>query len=141
RPHPDRSAVACLLSQATALRLLWAQRRLVSMPAVRRASPRAAARVVRLDRVLFSALRRVRVRAGSAGPVPAPADGARPLVLTGAVAAAAAAGTGLAILTLLAAIGWGAAPHARAGLSAGRPAAGAGRPVGPPVGVARRGAG
>ncbi len=39
----------------------------------------------------------------------------RPLAVTGAIAACAAAGAGLAALTLLAAIGWIAAPHATVG--------------------------
>ena len=67
-----------------------------------------------------------------------PADGARPLVLTGALAAAAAAGTGLAILTLLAAIGWVAAPHAGSGLTAVLRAAGAIWLVGHHVGFTLR---
>jgi hypothetical protein len=97
--------------------------------------------VARLDRVLTSALGRVLARAGSGGPVSQPADGARPLVLTGALAAAAAAGTGLAILTLLAAIGWVAAPHAGSGLTAVLRAAGAIWLVGHHVGFTLRGAG
>lgn len=39
----------------------------------------------------------------------------RPLAVTGAIAACAAAGAGLAALTLLAAVGWIAAPHASVG--------------------------
>jgi len=108
---------------------------------VRRASGPGAGLVARLDRVLPAALGRVLARAGSGGPVPRPADGARPLVLTGALAAAAAAGTGLAILTLLAAIGWVAAPHAGSGLTAVLRAAGAIWLVGHHVGFTLRGAG
>jgi hypothetical protein len=48
-------------------------------------------------------------------PVPSPGD--RPLAVTGAIAACAAAGTGLAVLTMLALIGWIAAPHAGLGLT------------------------
>jgi Family of unknown function (DUF6350) len=48
-------------------------------------------------------------------PVPAGAD--RPLAISGAIAACAAAGTGLAVLTMLALIGWIAAPHAGLGLT------------------------
>ena len=107
----------------------------------RRASAPGAALVARLDRVLPAALRRVLARPGSAGPVSRPADGTRPLVLTGALAAAAAAGTGLAILTLLAAIGWVAAPHAGSGLTAVLRAAGAIWLVGHHVGFTLRGAG
>jgi len=47
--------------------------------------------------------------------VPFGAD--RPLAITGAIAACAAAGTGLAVLTMLALIGWIAAPHAGLGLT------------------------
>ena len=79
--------------------------------------------------------------AGSAGPVSRPADGGRPLVLTGALAAAAAAGTGLVILTLLAAIGWVAAPHAGSGLTGVLRTAGAIWLVGHHVGFTLRGAG
>jgi len=46
-----------------------------------------------------------------------PSGAARPLAITGAIAACAAAGTGLAVLTMLALIGWIAAPHAGLGLT------------------------
>ena len=52
---------------------------------------------------------------GDSNPVPFGAD--RPLAITGAIAACAAAGTGLAVLTMLALIGWIAAPHAGLGLT------------------------
>jgi hypothetical protein len=52
---------------------------------------------------------------GDSNPVPFGAD--RPLAVTGAIAACAAAGTGLAVLTMLALIGWIAAPHAGLGLT------------------------
>lgn len=52
---------------------------------------------------------------GGSSPVPSGAD--RPLAITGAIAACAAAGTGLAVLTMLALIGWIAAPHAGLGLT------------------------
>jgi hypothetical protein len=52
---------------------------------------------------------------GDPNPVPSGAD--RPLAVTGAIAACAAAGTGLAVLTMLALIGWIAAPHAGLGLT------------------------
>jgi hypothetical protein len=51
-----------------------------------------------------------------AGPEGEQRRPARPLVIMGAAAAAAAAGTGLAVLTLLAVIGWTAAPHGGQGL-------------------------
>src|SRR5437763_12468197 len=55
-------------------------------------------------------------RGGPPGGPPPPGPGAqRPLILTGAVAACTAAGAGLAALTLLAGIGWIAAPHASVG--------------------------
>jgi hypothetical protein len=50
------------------------------------------------------------------GPSPVPSGADRPLAITGAIAACAAAGTGLAVLTMLALIGWIAAPHAGLGL-------------------------
>jgi hypothetical protein len=50
-------------------------------------------------------------------PSPVPSGAARPLAATGAIAACAAAGTGLAVLTMLALIGWIAAPHAGLGLT------------------------
>jgi hypothetical protein len=52
---------------------------------------------------------------GDSNLVPSGAD--RPLAITGAIAACAAAGTGLAVLTMLALIGWIAAPHAGLGLT------------------------
>jgi hypothetical protein len=62
---------------------------------------------------------RARGRSGTADGEPPPAEPAqrpqRPLALSGAIAACAAAGVGLAALTLLAAIGWIAAPHASLG--------------------------
>jgi Family of unknown function (DUF6350) len=51
---------------------------------------------------------------GNAEPSRAP-RAARPLAVTGTIAACAAAGAGLAVLTLLAALGWIAAPHASVG--------------------------
>jgi hypothetical protein len=51
---------------------------------------------------------------GAASPVPSGVS--RPLAVTGAIAACAAAGTGLAALTLLALVGFIAAPHAGFGL-------------------------
>jgi Family of unknown function (DUF6350) len=51
---------------------------------------------------------------GEANPVPSGAG--RPLAVTGAIAACAAAWTGLAVLTLLALVGFIAAPHAGLGL-------------------------
>jgi len=47
---------------------------------------------------------------------PVPSGAGRPLAVTGAIAACAAAGTGLAVLTLLALVGFIAAPHAGLGL-------------------------
>ena len=73
--------------------------------------------------------------------MPRPADGARPLVADRRPGRRAAAGTGLAILTLLAAIGWVAAPHAGSGLTAVLRAAGAIWLVGHHVGFTLRGAG
>ena len=62
---------------------------------------------------------RARGRSGAADGEQPPAQPAersqRPLALTGAIAACAAAGVGLAALTLLAAIGWIAAPHTSLG--------------------------
>src|SRR5436190_17974743 len=59
---------------------------------------------------------RARGRGGTAGGEPPQEPGAqRPLAVTGAVAACTAAGAGLAALTLLAGIGWIAAPHASVG--------------------------
>jgi hypothetical protein len=51
----------------------------------------------------------------SSGTVPGAAGTQRPLAVIGAIAACAAAGAGLAALTLLAAIGWIAAPHTSLG--------------------------
>jgi Family of unknown function (DUF6350) len=51
---------------------------------------------------------------GEASPVPSGAS--RPLAVTGAIAACAAAGTGLAVLILLALVGFIAAPHSGLGL-------------------------
>jgi hypothetical protein len=56
-------------------------------------------------------------RQPDAGATPVPSAGDRPLAVTGAIAACAAAGTGLAVLTMLALIGWIAAPHAGLGLT------------------------
>ncbi len=59
---------------------------------------------------------RARGRSGAAGPESPPAKQTpRPLAVAGLIAACAAAGAGLAALTLLAAIGWIAAPHASVG--------------------------
>jgi len=55
-------------------------------------------------------------RPGAGGASPIPSGAGRPLAVTGAIAACAAAGTGLAALTLLALIGFIAAPHAGLGL-------------------------
>jgi hypothetical protein len=73
--------------------------------------------------VTVSSLRPERARGrgageGEGGP-PAARKPQRPLALTGTIAACAAAGAGLAALTLLAVIGWIAAPHS--GLGGGLP--------------------
>lgn len=54
-------------------------------------------------------------RAPGGGEPPAPRKVQRPLAVIGTIAACAAAGAGLAALTLLAVIGWIAAPHASLG--------------------------
>jgi hypothetical protein len=68
--------------------------------------------------VTISGLRPPRVhRTGDAALGEPPGSGvpSRPLAVTGAIAACAAAGAALAVLTLLAVIGWIAAPHASVG--------------------------
>jgi Family of unknown function (DUF6350) len=56
-------------------------------------------------------------RSGTGGePSLVPSGASRPLAVTGAIAACAAAGTGLAVLILLALVGFIAAPHAGIGL-------------------------
>jgi Family of unknown function (DUF6350) len=56
-------------------------------------------------------------RPGAGGETnPVPSGAGRPLAVTGAIAACAAAGTGLAVLTLLALVGFIAGPHAGLGL-------------------------
>jgi Family of unknown function (DUF6350) len=65
--------------------------------------------------VLTRSVADARQPSGAWHPVPSGAD--RPLAITGAIAACAAAGTGLAVLTMLALIGWIAAPHAGLGLT------------------------
>lgn len=53
--------------------------------------------------------------ASPAGGLSVPPGAQRPLAVTGAIAACAAAGAGLAMLTLIAAVGWIAAPRASVG--------------------------
>lgn len=64
--------------------------------------------------MIASTLRSRSARGGDGAPAGAP-RASRPLALTGAIAAGAAVAAGLAMVTLLAAIGWIAAPRASVG--------------------------